>query len=204
MQLGSRTSHACWWNRTYNCTNSLVTAVYYRENQRYFKMRETNFSSVCCAQWWWDRLYKPFSILTKRKFSPWVPHGGGTLLKFQLCVTSTTLSGAAAQTSVAPALCSCSDLLFNHIFPIHFWTTCGFELKFKLGFVALAWSLAGIVMVESSIIAKARGSIKILNGHYGMATNQSECMVVLLCPDADQVDVSPDCSYGFLCPILLA
>lgn len=96
-----------------------------------------------------------------------------------------------------PSECSCPNFQITRwrqlqsfycsatILPIYFWATRGFELKFKLGFVALVWSLqvAGIAILESSIIAKVKVSIKIFNDQYGMAANQSDgcwCDTVLM------------------------
>ena len=50
--------------------------------------------------------------------------------------------------------------------------------------------------VEGPSIAKARGFMKNITDHYGMATHQSEWMLVLQCLNADQVDVSPGHSYA--------
>lgn len=61
-------------------------------------------------------------------------------------------------------------------------------------FVAVAGSLlvGGTVIVESSILAKARGFMKMFNGHQ---PNQNGT-VVLHYPEADQVNVRPGHSYG--------
>lgn len=51
--------------------------------------------------------------------------------------------------------------------------------------------VAGMVTIESSIIAKARGSVKIFNDHCGVAANQLEWTVLLQHLEAEQVEVSP-------------
>ena len=50
--------------------------------------------------------------------------------------------------------------------------------------------------VEGPSITKARGFMKNITDHYGMATHQSEWMLVLHRLDADQMDVSPGHSYA--------
>ena len=50
--------------------------------------------------------------------------------------------------------------------------------------------------MPSPSIAKAGGFMKNITDHCGMATHQSEWMLVLHRLDADQVDVSPGHSYA--------
>ena len=53
-----------------------------------------------------------------------------------------------------------------------------------------------IVTIDGPSIVKARGFMKNVTDHYGMATHLSEWMLLLHCLDADQVDVSPGHSYA--------